>query len=227
MRRWMVAVLSIVVIGVAGGACGQTSEPPAGSTSLSIDLPGGATLDAVEMGHGPNVAILSHGATGTKEGFYPLMPLLADGGWRAIAYDAQGVGDSTGQLGSNRPGDLAAVVDHARADGAERIALVGASLGAVVSLETAADVEADGVVALSAYAGSQGGFPPIPVMLAVAEDNEPYATQVRRLGDELGVEPVIVTGEDHGTGMFTDHPELMEQVVAFLNDQVAGAASSQ
>ncbi len=88
------------------------------------------------MGEGPNVAIMSHGATGTKEGFYPLMPLLAEvDGWRAIAYDAQGVGNSTGTAGQ-RSGRATSRRwwNDARGDGAKRIVLIGASQGAVVSL---------------------------------------------------------------------------------------------
>jgi alpha/beta superfamily hydrolase len=223
-RRTAGLLLPIALMTGVAVACHTDPDPPAGSTSVSIELAGGETLDAVEQGDGPNVAILSHGATGTKEGYFPLMPLLADAGWRAIAYDAEGVGESTGEQGVDREGDLAAVVDYARESGAEHIALIGASLGSVVSMESAAEVDADGVIALSAYA--DGSLPPelgtqIPVMLAVAEDNEPYATDVRQLGEQLHVTPVVVTGEQHGTGMFVDHPELMDQVVAFLNDEVA------
>jgi dienelactone hydrolase len=223
-RRVAGLLLPIAVMTSVSVACHTDPDPPAGSTSVSIELAGGETLDAVEQGDGPDVAILSHGATGTKEGYFPLMPLLADAGWRAIAYDAEGVGGSTGERGLDREGDLAAVVEYARENGAERIALIGASLGAVVSLGSAVEVEADGVVALSAYVGDP--LPPalgaeIPVMLAVAEENEPYATDVRQLGDQLHVTPVVVTGDQHGTGMFVDHPELMDQVVTFLNDEVA------
>jgi alpha/beta superfamily hydrolase len=232
-RRYLAMVLSVVVVAGAGVSCDRSPVgPPAGSTRISIDRENGETLDAIAMGDGPNVAIMSHGATGTKEGFYPLMPLLADvSGWRVIAYDAQGVGNSTGTEGSDRSGDLAAVVERARRDGAKRIALIGASQGAVVSLESVTDVEADGVVALSPYLAPQGGFEPrwgrsFPVMLAVAEDNEPYATAVGQLAAQLGIEPVIVTGDNHGAGMFIEHPELMDQVVAFLSERVGHADAS-
>ena len=233
-RRSLAVVLSVVVIVGAGVSCDRSlAGPPSGSTRISIDLANGETLDAIAMGDGPNVAIMSHGATGTKEGFYPLMPLVAEvDGWRAIAYDAQGVGNSTGTVGSDRSGDLAAVVERARGDGAKRIALIGASQGAVVSLESVTDVEADGVVALSPYLAPQGGFEPgwgrsFPVMLAVAEDNEPYATAVGQLAAQLGIEPVIVSGDNHGAGMFIEHPELMDQVVAFLSDRVGPADATK
>jgi hypothetical protein len=54
------------------------------------------------------------------------------------------------------------------------------------------------------------------VFIAVAESNEPFTTQARSLGDALGVEPVVVTGDRHGTGLFVDHPELVDEIVDFL-----------
>lgn len=103
-----------------------------------------------------------------------------------------------------------------------------------MSIAVAEELEADAVVSLSAPASSYdalqaaGELPrTTPVMLAVAEGNEPYATDARSLADALGIEPTIVSGERHGTGMFLDHPDLMDQVVAFADDAIAsGAASS-
>ena len=179
------------------------------------------------------MAVLSHGATGTKEDFFGLAATFADDGWRVIDYDARGVGDSTGS-GLDRETDLRAVVAYARDTGATAIVLVGGSLGASLSIAMAEELEADAVVSLSAPASSYdalqaaGELPrTTPVMLAVAEGNEPYATDARSLADALGIEPTIVSGERHGTGMFLDHPDLMDQVVAFADDAIAsGAASS-
>jgi non-heme chloroperoxidase len=189
---------------------------------VSIPGPDGTTLDAVEMGDGARVVVLTHGATGTKEGFYSLLPALADAGYRAIAYDARGVGSSTGDNDTTTRGDdLAAVVDHARSSGATSISLGGASLGAAITLAQAGELEADAVVLLSpAVAGVPDALAEdladIPVFIAVAMDNEPFATQARELGQALGVDPVVVSGERHGTGMFGDHPELVDTIVDFL-----------
>jgi alpha-beta hydrolase superfamily lysophospholipase len=226
LRRVAIAAMSAMILVTAAG-CDHPPPEPGGSKHVSIPTAGSATLDAVELGSGPNVAILTHGATGTKEGYYPLMPVVADAGWRAIAYDAEGVGDSTGDKDADREGDLRAAVAYARSTGGETIALVGASLGAFLSLSTAEELHADGVVALSPYLGLPAeematSLDGIPTMLVVAEDNEPYASDTRELATALGVEPVVVSGENHGTGVLTDHPDVSEQIATFLQDRVSG-----
>jgi hypothetical protein len=85
------------------------------------------------------------------------------------------------------------------------------------------ELDADAVVALSPPASAFGAGQAAaslaaPLLVAVAEDNEPYATDVRAIAAAAGVEPVIVGGNGHGTGMFDDHPDLMDRVVAFADD---------
>lgn len=229
MRRDLVRIFAVVVLaGVGPSACGtDPPDPPTGARHIRISTTDGAELDAIELGDSTHVAVLSHGATGTKEDFFGLATTFADDGWRVIDYDARGVGDSTGS-GSDREEDLRAVVGYARDTGAEAIVLVGGSLGASLSIAMARELAVDAVVSLSAPASSfdalqaAGELPrTTPVMLAVAEGNEPYATDAGRLADALGIEPTVVSGDRHGTGMFIDHPELMEQVVAFADEAIA------
>jgi pimeloyl-ACP methyl ester carboxylesterase len=98
MRRVLLPPLVLLLVSATVlSACGRAlAEPPAGSRPVTIDTPDGEQLDAIEMGSGPDVAIMSHGDTGTKEGFYRLVEPLAADGWRVIDYDARGVGNSTG-----------------------------------------------------------------------------------------------------------------------------------
>ncbi len=223
MRRASIVAISLVAI--VGSACRSLPEPPRGARHVKIATPDGESLDAVELGDGSRVAVMSHGATGTKEGFYRLAPAFADAGWRVIAYDARGVGDSSGTRGDARDADLRAVVDHARATGATSIVLIGASQGAALSLSMAKDLDADAVVSLSAPADEFGAIDAarsltVPVFVAAAQDNQPYADDARRLADVLGIEPTIVSGGNHGTGMFADHPELATAIVRFADRAV-------
>lgn len=209
---------AIIILAFVATACGAAQpDPPAGSRSVAIPAGGGRTLGAVEVGSGDAVAVLSHGAIGTKEDFYAIAASFADDGWRAIAYDA----------GDDRPADLRAVVTYARETGAGTIVLLGGSLGASLSIEMAEELDADAVVALSPPASAFGAGEAaasleVPLLLAVAEDDEPYATDVRAIAAAAGVEPVIVSGNGHGTGMFKDHPALMERVVAFAGEATGG-----
>ena len=226
LRRAPSAAL-IVAIATTLAACGEDlPDPPAGARRVTIETPDGERLDAVELGEGPNTVILSHGGTGTKEDFYGLASAFADAGWHAIAYDARGVGESTGTRGEDRDVDLRAVADFARSAGARSIVLAGGSLGASLSIAMATELDAAAVVSLSAPAEAFGalaaaGDLEMPVFVAAAEDNQPYADDARAIAEAVGVEPTIVTGDGHGTGMFPDHPDLIGSVVAFANEAVA------
>ncbi len=220
-------VLAVVVLSVLTlpSCMHRDPDPPAGSRHITIASTDGSQLDAIEVGSGSDVAVLSHGATGTKEDFYGLATALADDGWRVIAYDARGVGDSTGP-GEDRQADLRSVVTYARGSGMESLMLAGGSLGASLSISMAAELHADAVVSLSApgdaFEALQAAteLRDTPVLLVVAEDNEPYATDAHRLAEALGVQPTIVSGDRHGTGVFVDHPELMATIVAFADGAV-------
>jgi pimeloyl-ACP methyl ester carboxylesterase len=206
-------------------SCGEADpDPPAGSRQVRIATSGGDELDAIEVGHSDDVAVLSHGATGTKEDFFGLAGAFAERGWRAIAYDARA---------EAREADLTAVVAYARETGATSLVLVGGSLGASLSISMAAELQVQAVVSLSASAGSFdalrsaeaiGGS--IPVLVAVAEENEPYATDAHGIADALGIAPTILSGEGHGAGIFRDHPEFMDTVVTFA-DEAVGAEVAQ
>jgi pimeloyl-ACP methyl ester carboxylesterase len=223
--------MAVVLVAVVVPSCDRAAaQPPEGSKHVTIDTPDGERLDAIEMGTGPDVAILSHGDTGTKEGFYRLVGPLAADGWRVIDYDARGVGESTGGPEDDRPTDVRAVVAYARDTGAESILLVGASLGASLSIAMAHELDADALVSLSAPAlvfdaadAAAALGETIPVMFAAAEGNEPYASDARSLAEAAGVDAVIVDGDGHGTGMFGDNPDLITQIVAFA-DQARRAA---
>ncbi len=219
--RISLRTLTVVAVSVslALACCGASQpDPPVGSRHVRIPTSGGDGLDAIDVGRGADVAVLSHGATGTKEDFFGLAGVFARRGWRAIAYDARA---------QAREADLAAVVAYARQSGAASVVLVGGSLGASLSIAMAAELHVQGVVSLSAPAdtfdalhAAEAVGDTIPIFVAAAAENEPYATDARRIADALRTEPTIVSGNGHGSGMFLDHPDLMDTVVAFANAAV-------
>jgi len=230
MRRTPIALA--LAVSLVTAACGKPA-PPEGSTSTTITTPTGIELDAIELGDGPKVAVLSHGATGTKEDFYPAAEAFAADGWRVIAYDGPGVGDSTGTNGQDREEALTAVVDHARETGAGSVVLIGGSMGAGLSLAMAAPLHVDAVVRLSAPATANDALDAarampddIAVFVAASEDNEPYASEARDIAEAAGVEAVLVSGSGHGSGVFKDHAELLDRVIAWADDAVDGAVAS-
>jgi pimeloyl-ACP methyl ester carboxylesterase len=221
------------MLAVASGAliaCKEdVPDPPAGSRRIRIETADGEMLSAIDLGRGRRVAVLSHGVTGTKEDFYGLASAFADDGWRVIAYDARGAGTSTGTPGASRDEDLRAVVNHARATGAEAVLLAGGSLGASLSIAMAQELEAGAVVSLSAPADTFDALDAarelrgnIPVFIAAAREDEPFATNARAIAAALAVSPTIVDGDGHGSGMLGDHPRLTEEILAFADASLPG-----
>lgn len=227
MRRLLAVLLALAGLVLlpactdGSSAAGGGASVPAGAREVVVETADGVRLEGFALGTGPDVAVLSHGATGTKEGFTPLAQAFADAGWTAIAYDARGVGGSGGERDGDRRPDLRAVVAQARADGARRVVLVGASMGGGLSLALAGELDADGVVSLSSPAGAYdaaaavGSLRGTPLLFVAAAGDHPYVDDARAMAAAAGVTPVVVDGDRHGTGMFLDHPDLAGRIVAF------------
>ena len=195
-RRYLGACIAAFVASLLLTSCGEEDrEPPSGSRSIAIATTGGAQLPAIEVGSGGRVVVLSHGATGTKEDFFGLAGVFAEDGWRAIAYDARSA--ARGQPPGGRRvctrfrcdiagarGRLArSVAVHLDGDRAR-----GAGCGQPVRA---------GVVLRRAQGGG-GDRRLIPVLVAVAEGNEPYATDAVDIADALGTSATVVSGDGHG-----------------------------
>src|SRR3990170_1149655 len=91
-----------------------------------------------DAGAAAPVAVLVHGVTGWWRTWWRVGPALAAAGWRVIAVDLRGHGNSPRIEGRATIGDLAAdlaaIVEHT---GTPVDALIGHSLGAAVSAELA------------------------------------------------------------------------------------------
>lgn len=103
--------------------------------------------------------------------------------------------------------------------------LLGGSLGASLSIAAAERLDAAAVVGLSppssAFdAGDLAAHLTMPVLLAASADDHPYAETTSALAAAAGVEPIIVSGNRHGSGVVVDHPEVLERIVRFCTEAV-------
>ena len=220
LGRWRVVVAASMAAVTALVACAsELRDPPKSASSITIRTPDGAELNGIELGTGPDVVVMSHGATTTKEDFYDLAIAFAEDGWRVAAYDARDVAD--------RPVDLRAIVAYERADGLETLVLVGGSIGASVSLSLAEELEADAVVSLSASGdtfdaldGAASLRGTIPVLVLAARDDQPFTDDALRIAGAVGEQARILDGDAHGTGLLVDHPELVATIVRWVGNQV-------
>jgi pimeloyl-ACP methyl ester carboxylesterase len=147
--------------------------------------------------------------------------LLAQG-YTVALYDYIGAADD----------NAVAVARWMRAHGASKLALFGGSMGAMASVIAAARLKPapDALVALSAeqyLEGSDVGMSAVKLRcptLFVTADNDPYGSDSADAGfQKLAPEGVstltVVPGADHGIQLLT-HPDVMQQVTAFLKTQL-------
>jgi pimeloyl-ACP methyl ester carboxylesterase len=102
--------------------------------------------------------VLAHHGGEDLCGWLPYAARLVRSGFRILALDFRGYGQSDSLDGGKAlrlDRDLAAAADRARADGAERVVLMGASLGGAAVVQNGASLRVDGIVSLS---GTRRGY---------------------------------------------------------------------
>ena len=222
--RRVAGVLAIGVLTVLPLACGDDASPPEGVESVDVRGPGGATLAVEEMGRGSVALVLAHGFGTAKGVWYPAMDDFADAGYRVYAFDSRGIGDSDGERSgdpADRAADLAAVVKHARDQGAEQVVVMGSSLGAEAAMRVARRDDLAAVVGVSPARIPDGldevdeaGF------FVASEGDRGPAANARELGRIFDRPAEIVSGSVHGADLFLDHQDAVDAVVAFLDQTV-------
>ncbi|HSZ57263.1 MAG TPA: alpha/beta fold hydrolase, partial [Tepidisphaeraceae bacterium] len=108
-----------------------SQTPPA---AVVLHTQDGATLQALLYGQGPHGVVLAHGGRFNKESWDPQARVLAEHGFRVIAFDFRGVGQSHGPGDSDaftpkRMYDVLAAGRYLRENGATTVAIIGGSMG--------------------------------------------------------------------------------------------------
>jgi pimeloyl-ACP methyl ester carboxylesterase len=111
----------------------------------------GVRLYMIEAGEGKTTAVLAHGGRSDLCDTLTFATRLVAAGYRIVAFDFRGSGRS--ELPSRDPlalgTDLAAAVDHARATGAERVFLIGSSMGGAAIVQNTSALRVEGRISLS------------------------------------------------------------------------------
>jgi pimeloyl-ACP methyl ester carboxylesterase len=170
---------------------------PAGAQQRVVTAPEGSAINTVWLGSGPRTAVLLHQTDGNGLcGMLFYAAYLAAHGVRTVSMDLCGYGQSFCQLPGQQDPILAvtAVVDALRADGARRVALVGASMGGSLAVHAGARVGADVVVDLSGPASFNTSdikqdAPTItmPILIAFGKATDP--TDLKAVQSELAAMP--------------------------------------
>ena len=165
MRRYVsVTVASCAVWAAAAGAagdmpptlveaCGDYSTVRALSArSFWQETRDGVRLYMIEAGSGKTTAVLAHGGQSNLCETLTFATKLVAAGYKVVAFDFRG---RTGHSGSSSSHplslgrDLAAAVAHARKSGAERVFLIGSSMGGAAIVQNTAALKVEGRISLS------------------------------------------------------------------------------
>lgn len=197
---------------------------------------------------GAPAVLLSHMMPATKESWSDFARVLTDAEFSVLAIDLRGHGESTMQTINDEHKtlnykkftdanhqksilDLEAAVGFLKSRGASEIHLVGASVGANLSLQYLAEhSEARSAILLSPGLDYRGvKTEPYAVRLRtgqaayfVAADDDPYSAQTakalyQKTPSGAKKELKLFERAGHGTDMFSAHPEFMEELANWLN----------
>src|SRR5215472_5424934 len=193
----------------------------------------GGIINAVVYGKGDRGVVLAHGGRFTKESWAKQARVLADAGFRVIAFDFRGFGESRGPGQSDLYSapvywDVLAAVRYLDKTGAKTVSIVGASFGggaaggAVCRVNPA---EINRIVVLAAVPDCPPEKLRVPKLFIVARDDAnsagPRLPKIREYY-EKALEPkklVIVDGSAHAQFLFdTDQGErVLKEIVQFLS----------
>ena len=172
-----------------------------------IDVPGGR-LAVHDFGEGSPIVLL-HAGIVTSWAWEPLTPFLLDAGYRVVAFDRRGAGDSSTQdVAFSSRADTIAVLDTL---GLGRAALVGNSVGGQIALDTAIEAP-DRVVAVVTI----GSIVPdwFPGMTSEEEVVEAELERAEQRGDPDAIADADVRAWVDGPGQPPDRvPEDIRELV--------------
>jgi len=215
------AILAIFVLALATPA----------QQAVSFPASDGATISGDVYGKGNRGVVLAHGGRFNKDSWKDQAKTLADAGFRSVAIDFRGEGQSRGPEGRSvddaRHLDILAAIHYLRQTGAQTIAVVGASMGGDYAAE-AAEAEPAAIDRLVLLAS--GAYTPVmkmkgPKLFIVARDDangEGLRLPKIRVQFEKAARPkklIVLDGPAHAQFLFqtSQGPRLMQEILQFLS----------
>jgi pimeloyl-ACP methyl ester carboxylesterase len=188
----------------------QCPDEAARGLPVRLTNSAGYSLAAVELGAGEKGVVLAHQSEGSLCEWLPFAQVLAERGFRVLAFDFAGYGSSTPTRQKTYVEDVRTAVAYLRDGGAKTVAIIGASMGATMSIVAAAAIAppVDAVIALSPPVDFDGvnaekAAPSLrPPALYIAGDTDgDYATYAEAIyaatpGDDRQL--LVVVAPQHG-----------------------------
>ncbi|HWC31963.1 MAG TPA: alpha/beta hydrolase [Actinomycetota bacterium] len=221
MRR-AAAVAACVAVVLSSG-CGGGGDVAARTVRFSTD--DGVELEGDVRGGGTTGVALAHMYPTDRTSWEPFAERLAAEGYLTLAFDFRGYGGSEGERTIPEIWrDVVAAAGELRSHGAERVVLVGASMGGTASLVAASRSAVDGVVTISAPSTFEGltASPDVvravqapKLFVAASADGAAAAAAQSFYNDSPQPKRVeIVGGDEHGTELLEgSHGEVVRNVI--------------
>jgi thioesterase domain-containing protein len=217
----------VVLLSAAVIAC---PTPTFGQRSISFAAADSGVVAGLLWGSGIRGVVLVHGGRHDMTSWSPQAPTIAEAGFRVLAIDLRGRGESTaGTAGPDSLShDVLGAVRFLRSEGATEVHVVGASLGGWAAAEAAiaaAEGEIAGLVLLAAPGIDHPERLRGRTMFVVAEHDARGSGELRldaicqqhaRAGGSK--ELLLLDGTAHAQALFdTDQgPLLLAEIIRFL-----------
>ena len=178
--------------------------------TLRLTNGAGYSVSAVELGKGSSGVVLAHQSDGSLCEWLPYGEQLAAQGFRVLTFDFVGSGSSSMAKQKTYVEDVRTAVEYLRGQGALRVVIMGASMGATMSIVAGAAIAppVDGVIALSSPLTFDGvnaerAAPSLksPVLYIAGDTDGDYATYAKAIHDATPAALrtlLVVTASQHG-----------------------------
>jgi pimeloyl-ACP methyl ester carboxylesterase len=231
--RLVVAIGALLaLLSLGGGGAATAYAPCTPGPDLHFKAADGTRLVGHRFGTGKTVVVLAHQYGDDLCEWAPYAKRLVSLGYGALAFDLRGFGRSQKRYGDaliRYDRDVVAAAKLARALGARKVLIVGASLGAnaVVAAGAAITPPVDGLVSLSApgtfrqdaVAAAKTLKSPALFAAAQVDSGGIYATDAKAMyaADPVADKQlVIVPGALHGVALVSGPGKVRTQVERFL-----------
>lgn len=211
-----------------------TATPPEAGRPVTIPVTAEVSLAGTLYGQGTRAVIFSNMGDQRQASWAPVARAMSEAGYLALTYDFRYWVNGrmeAGQMGFIAD-DLLAAVEFVRAEGAETVMLIGASLGGMATAKAAAEAGAAAMVVLAAPMRAAGvtvvvtvedlqAFTGPKLFITSEFDNTVAAAELEAMFEQAGEpkELLIYPGvTEHGTHLLkTEHAEdLTARLLAFV-----------
>lgn len=220
--RILLAILAAILVGRAAPA----------QTTVSFPTQDGGVIFADVYGTGNKAVVLAHGGQFNKESWRDQALQLQRNGYRVLALDFRGYGNSHGPLDKHPMDaplylDVLAAVRYLHASGATTVSVVGGSMGGSAAGDASIASrpgEIDRIVMLGAAPNGPADKLKSPALFIIARDDadgtEPRLPDIQKQY-LLAPEPkklVILPGSAHAQYLFrtSQADRIMREILSFL-----------